>query len=392
MMARCDPASGCPLHADGPDALASGDARWPVVEGIPFLRAGREDLARRALAAIDAGDRPAALIALLADQDDFAPTPDPDSDAIGRVVDAVDAGGINLREAMAGLGFGPVAHYFAHRTSTPTYLSGLNLLDRAGVAVDLALEIACGIGQFLRELNARDVPTAGVDVVFAKLWLARRFVVGPDVDLICADICKGMPIQPEGRVLAFCHDAFYFLPDKEAVAGSLRRIAARGGRVLIGHAHNARFDHGGVSGTPRTPEGYAELFPDADLFDDAELARCFLGAGPAPIRAPGELAGVEAVALAWPGGGRGEWLDFAGPPAGTSLRLNPLLGVGPEGKLRPEWPDDRFAREYISATYLIGEPMPSAATLAAGLAGDLDDPEVDRLARVRVLVDLPERW
>ena len=31
--------------------------RWPVVDGIPFLRHGREELAAEALNRLDAGDR-----------------------------------------------------------------------------------------------------------------------------------------------------------------------------------------------------------------------------------------------------------------------------------------------------------------------------------------------
>ncbi len=71
------PLTGEPLRADGQHSLADGARRWPVVDGIPYLRVGREDLADEALAALDAGDRDAALAVLLADQDDWARTPPP---------------------------------------------------------------------------------------------------------------------------------------------------------------------------------------------------------------------------------------------------------------------------------------------------------------------------
>jgi hypothetical protein len=45
--------------------------RWPVVDGIPFLRAGRRELAEAALGHLDAGEGEAALALLLADQDDW---------------------------------------------------------------------------------------------------------------------------------------------------------------------------------------------------------------------------------------------------------------------------------------------------------------------------------
>ncbi len=389
-----DPTSRRPLRADRPWSLTDGEARWPVVEGIPFLRPGRDDLRRSALDRLDAGNPRAALGLLLADQDDFARIAPPDPPALARLIDAVEDGSATLRDAMAALHFGPVADYFAYRWSSPTYLSGLALLDRHARGGSTVLEVACGIGHYLRDLAARGRPCLGLDVVFAKLWLARRFVVPPEVPLICGDASRGLPVGPiEASAVAFCHDAFYFLPAKGRVIEALLGAVGEGGTILIGHAHNSAFDHGGVAGEPRTPDEYAAFLPGCDLFDDAELARSAWSRTPAPARPPGELAAVEAVAMAWPGGegARDRAPCLTRPIPGARLRLNPLL-VDEDGTLRPAWPSPRFEAEYAAASpYLFGEPTPSAEVLAKASRGELD-PEVARLATRRILLDLPERW
>ena len=396
-----DPEGGSLLSRDSPHSLAGeGRSRWPIVAGIPFLRTGRDALRETALAALDAGDERSALIALLADQDDYARTPPADPAALDRLVTAVDDGSASLRDAMAGLNFGPVADYFAHRPSTPTYLSGLALLGLhlpGGAAV---VEVACGIGHFLRELAIRGVPALGLDVVFAKLWLARRFVVPAGVDLICGDAVAGWPLgRASGSVVAFCHDAFYFLPDKSGVIASFRRTIGEEGRILIGHAHNSGFDHRGVAGEPLRPEEYAGLLPGSVLYDDAELAESAWGDRSATAREPAELSRVEAVALAWDPSGRlsddhCDWppCDILTVPADRVLTLNPLLEER-DGLLTPRWPSPGFEAEYAAGSgYLFGEPVPRFPTPRRPDSGAEGREERDRLARRRILLDLPERW
>ncbi len=397
------PDSGLPLRRDQPWSLSDGRTRWPVVEGIPFLRVNRDSLRLETLAALDSGDGRRALSILLADQDDYARIAPPDEESRRELIEAVGSSRATLRDAMAALRFGPVADYFAYRWSSPTYLSGLALLDRFGGDDDSGpvVEVACGIGHYLRDLSLRGRRCAGVDVVFGKLWLARRFVVPGGVPLVCGDVAAGFPLGPiASGVVAFCDDAFYFLPEKPKVIASLRRLVGEGGRILIGHAHNRDFDHGGVSGEPKTPEEYASLLPGCSLLDDAELARSAWSDAEAPERSADDLAGVEAVAMAWSASGghllRGSDQQLLlEPPCGASLRINPLL-VEREGMLEPRWPSSRFEAEYASASgYLVGERVPDPSTLEAarvGAVGRGSNPEVDRLARRRILLDLPEGW
>ena len=64
------PITGGRLEADTRHSLADGnDERWPVIDGIPYLRTGRDSLRREALDHLDRGDREGALVLLLGDQD-----------------------------------------------------------------------------------------------------------------------------------------------------------------------------------------------------------------------------------------------------------------------------------------------------------------------------------
>ncbi len=433
------PGSGRPLHADTPHSLSDGRDRWPMADGIPYLRAGKPELSRAALAALDGGDRAGALTLLLQDQDEWARAAPPTPEATRAVVEGVGARAMTLREAMATLAYGPVAHYFAHRWSAPTFLSALGLLEAHWTDPPLVLEVACGLGQVLRELSLHGVPVAGTDVVFSKLWLARHFLL-PDAPLACADIAEGAPAAPVEGATLLCHDAFYFLPEQERVADAMRAFVGGTGTVLVGHAHNRLVDQRGVAGRPRTPAEYQRMFPGARLYDDAELARSS-SAAPRDVT---DLETAEAISLAWrqthtfefesarssqdiplpprrrgstvfePGsrdtGGKEQWTPaFAGetgmggtgeaakpplslriPPPNRPLRLNPLL-TEQGGKLHPAWPTPAFAAEYADAPYLEAAP-PSADLLARAARFGTQDPEVARLAANRILLDLPEGW
>ena len=368
------PISGAPLRADTPHSLSSGDERWPVIEAIPFLRADRQALAQAALAALDSGRPEDALVALLADQDNWARSPAADEASRRRLVSEAEA--LTFRDAMDLLAFGPVGTYFAHRWSDPTFLSGLALAEAHGVEGSV-FELACGAGHFLREFARVGTEAAGGDIVFAKLWLARRFVA-PAARLICFDAAEPWPFVDGAFQTLFCHDAFYFLPSKPHVAAEMQRVAAR---ILVGHAHNALVDNLSA-GEPMAPEGYAALFPGATLFDDRELTAALVGSR-APVPVTGQaLAAVPAVS----------WSQGAGPPRpvrggiavpdeGRPLRRNPIYLND-----RVAWPSPRYEAEYGP---LVTYPLRAEGPLVA-VAGS--DSAIDDLARRRVLLDLPAAW
>jgi len=376
--ALSSPVSGQALRADTPHSLAAGPERWPVVADIPFLRADRRTLADMALAALDAGDAQHALVLLLGDQDNWARTPPPSEADRGTLVR--EAGALTFRAAMDRLAFGAVGTYFAHRWSDPTFLSGLALAEAHWNAPACVFELACGAGHYLREFARVAPAVAGADIVFAKLWLARRYLA-PGARLVCFDAAAPWPLASGFADLVFCHDAFYFLPEKPHVAAEMLRVAGAGGRVLVGHAHNALVDNLSA-GEPLEPAAYATLFGTPLLYDDRELTLALVEAR-APV--PGTAATVAdapAVALATGAAGpRPVSGGLAMPPVGATLRRNPLY-AGP----MIHWPSERYEREYGPlATYPMQADAPEHAVAGA-------DPATDQLARRRVLLDLPQRW
>jgi SAM-dependent methyltransferase len=358
------PVSGRALIADTPHSLAAPGERWPVVDGIPYLRVGSEGLVASALDHLDAGCPDDALITLLSDQDAWWTGPATDLRDLKRLARERDT--LTLRDAMALLKLGPVADYFAYRWSDPTYLAGLALLEAHWRAPRSAFELACGIGHYLRELGRRGVACVGADVVFAKCWLAKHWVA-PEAEYIVFDAAARWPIAGATFDLVQCHDAFYFLPRQDIVAARLREAVAAGGVLAVSHLHNSGVQDG-AKGPARPAAEWAQLFPDATVYDERSLLAALVAADVPDACGWRDDATVEAWSVVEGGGAaRPVAGGLALPPPRAALRRNPLLGE--EG---PRWPSDRYRDEYAAAcpwTRAGGEP-----------------------ARTRRLVDLPERW
>ena len=233
-------------------------------------------------------------------------------------------------------------------------------------------------GHYLRAFAPHAEGVTGGDLVFAKLWLARHFIA-PSAELVCFDAAAPWPILDGSADLLFCHDAFYFLPEKQQVAREMQRVAPV---VLVGHAHNALVETLS-SGEPLDPRGLcgpvpgfrAVRRPRADAGVDRGASsrwqrgpRRALADAPAVTLASGAMTGVAAGRL-------------TAPAPGVRLRRNPLYSGG-----RVAWPSDRYRVEYGGlATYPAVTDAPEAALAGANGA-------VDVMARDRVLLDLPERW
>ena len=374
------PLSGRPLAADTPHSLAGRDGeRWPVVDGIAYLRTGRQELVAAVLALLDEGRPAEALSRLLADQDDWWHGETADPAQIARLV--ADRASLGFREALTLIGFGRVGDYFAHRWSDPTYLAGLALLEAHWNAPDRVFELACGTGAYLRELSLRGIACSGGDVVFAKLWLARHWVVEPEVELVCFDAASPWPIVGRQHDLVLCHDAFYFLEPKADIATRLREATAPTGLLALAHVHNAERANLS-SGAAVTVKELARLFPGATFYDDCELTQALAEARAPVPQSPDALRDVEAISLMKGDAGAPRLVraGLALPLAGAALRKNPLYGD--DGIIR--WPSERYRDEYAThATY----PMHSSAPRAARR-----DTDTETSARRRELVDLPERW
>lgn len=369
----CSPVTGGGLTADTATTLSDGHHRWPVVDGIPYLRAGRDALRDRAVAALDAGEPDEAAVALFADQDDWWDEAPPSPDARRRALAAT-----TLREAVERLGLGRVGDYFLHRDHDPSGLAVLGLTAAHPPAGRGVLDLACGAGHLLRHLalhGHRDL--VGLDVVFAKLWLARRFVLPrPDAaTLVCADLTAPWPVATTGspRWVAL-HDALYFFDDPADLVAAAVERAGPGGAVLAAHCHHV--DHPlGQAGHPRSAPGWSALLPGATTYAEEELTSAVLEHR-APVAAGvDELGDTEAVALALDDRSGGFDAALLDPPTDAALAVNPLY----VDRVR-RWPSERWAAEYgaRAATYL-PEVLPAERS-----------PVQDR--HRRLLVALPERW
>jgi SAM-dependent methyltransferase len=339
------PETGVGLRADTGHSLTDGTTRWPVLEGIPYLRAGREDVRDGALAALDAGRVPDAAAVLLADNDDWWDQPPPPGEQLRAVL-----GATTLREAVAGLGLGRVGDYFLHRDHDPSGLAVLALTAAHPPARRPVLDLACGAGHLLRRLAQHgEGDLTGVDVV-------------------CADLAHPWPLPVRAQTYVAAHDVLYFLDDPAAVLATAARHAGDGGAVVAAHCHNT-----GQPGHPRPPEAWAALLPGALTYGEEELTSAALERRlPRPADA-GDLGDTEAVAVAREAAPTPDpaLLD---PVPDAVLRPNPLY----VGAVR-RWPNDVWGAEYgpRAATYLPErwpDPLPADAT-----------------AR-RLVVDLPERW
>ena len=326
------PHNGNLLTQYAPNLLSDGELLWPVMNGIAYLRP-KHSVREAAVALLQQDQSQEALVILLQDQDPFAPLPPPDADTLRELLNDPT---INLRTALQMLNYGPVADYFAYRWATPTFLSGLALLQLTAQVQRPVVEIACGMGHFLRTLEANGITTVGVDLVFSKLWLARRYL---DVQgtLVCGDT-HVLPLRSQQPSTVFCHDAFYFFEDKEAVLTGLRTLAA-GGPLALGHVHTDAIDHG-VAGTLRSAEAYSQMADaSASFYNDQQLTTAWLTKQMPPAQTPNELNQAEAIA--WIEGKINPQLFPLDRPA-SSLSRNPLLG--PDGTM--QWPTERFRNEY----------------------------------------------
>jgi len=324
-----------PLQHAGPHLLSDGENEFPFLENIPYLR-DKPTFRLESVNHIKDGNHKAALKVLLKDQDDFAPIPPPENDALDQILDK----NTSFLKTMRLLNYGPVTEYFAHRTTAPTFLSGLALLQLGASKNVPVTEVACGAGHFLRSLEANGYQTTGIDLVFSKLWLARRFMQVRGA-LICADSMAKPIFESKSPNTVLCHDAFYFFKNKKKVIENLRALAA-GGSVLIGHVHTNAIDHG-VSGHPISEEEYRKMASEKAVFyGDKELVNFWLYSEEEHTIKP--LIPGENPVVSWienpPDEINAPLLAFAG-----ELHLNPMLSEKNNG-LKVTWPTPGYHKEY----------------------------------------------
>lgn len=376
------PTTGRPLHKVDPFILSDGEEFWPCIDGIPFLRVGRDALRESVLSAIRDGNPLDALAMLLTDRKDDT-IPPANLEAARRV-----AGGVaTVGEAMSGLGYGAMAPYMYHRWCLPTYLSGLALLEAHAPQGARLFEVGCGMGHFLRSWIDNSGPAIGSDLVFSHLWLARRFVA-PLANLVCFDANNSFPLDSQCADVSFSQDTFHYFRRKEHVLSEMRRVSSMG-IVILGHVHNAKRDNFSA-GLPLELDCYTACVRPSVVYDDEALTNAALTGVPAkPAQPVLELREAQAFAFAC-----GEVSGLSTPRLtfpryGTVLQLNPLITQ--KGLM---WPSVRFEQEFASGwNYWKDMRYPPKRVVDAARAGMAGiDPECDWYIRRRVVLDLPEGW
>jgi uncharacterized protein YbaR (Trm112 family) len=371
---------------------------FPIVSGIPVLhlqtpattardqiQAGRPDLARRTMFGLDDEQLAARFEAVAASQS------------------------ATYRELVEALGPGFEGGYFLYRFSDPTYVVAEavvravagTVLKNGGRAVD----ICGGSGHLTRTLvGLSSQPPVLADLYFAKVWLARRFTV-PGCEPVCCDGNAPLPFSRGAFRFAMCSDAFQYIWTKRQLVGEMARLIdgpGEPGAVLISHTHNER-QWSPSHGQPLSPEGYRELFETLEprVFGEAGLLADIVRGGPLDLarRDPAEVLdqdpALTIVATSRADVFRPHPLQTAVERRGE-LRINPLYAVEADGDhlhLRLRFPSEDYEQEYgACCRQYLPETLVLDRAAAHALGGGNIPPDLEDLARRRVILDLPAHY
>jgi uncharacterized protein YbaR (Trm112 family)/SAM-dependent methyltransferase len=401
----CCPFCGDGLQVDAGACLAEdGDevrhgilfcqcCAYPVVDGIPYLRAG--SLARKALQLLKEQQPSAARFCLLG----------LDEPRVAQFQRQSTSGPMTFSRALRLLSPTDEGCYFLYRFSDPTYLVSETILrtldSRLGEDAGTVLDLGGGTGHFSRCLHglncARDVVLA--DLEFWKLWLAREFVA-PACQAVCCDANAPLPFARRRFSLAFCSDAMNYIWQRRLAVSELCRLLTDRGAVLVTHMHNALCANPSA-GMPLTPAGYhalfetlpVRLFPESPVLDAAlEQAPLDLASAvsPAALAAEPSLFALATQRLDL----FRKYPQVAAPRPGP-LRMNPLYRLaqtGPPQIWRRQFPSAAYEAEYAAAKRYLPERFELSTAQVHHLETGRPDASLDDLVFRRVLLALPERY
>ena len=368
---------------------------FPVVDGIPVMhlagasaaaaehvRAGRPDLARNAMFALDDARR---------------------ADQFGAVAASATT---TYRDVVDALGPEFEGGYFLYRFSDPTYVVA-NAVVRAVAGTVLksggrAIDVCGGSGHLTRSLlDLSTPPPVLADLYFSKIWLARRFTA-PGCEGVCCDGNASLPFARGAFRYAMCTDAFMYIWTKRQLVGEMARLIddGRDGAMLIGHTHNA-LTWSPSHGQALPPEGYRDLFETIEprLFAEASLFEDVVRGGPLDLGRRDTPDAIDTDAALTIVASRNaavfapHTLDAPAAPRGE-YRVNPLYAAVESGDrvtLRLRFPSGDYEDEYGACRrYLPDEVMVDRLALAGVGQGPLTD-ALAALVRQRVVLDLPKR-
>jgi len=378
---------------------------FAIIEGIPVMhlggastaarehvQSGRPDLARRAMFNLD-------------DESDAA-----HFDAVA------SSEASTYREVVEALGPNFEGGYFLYRFSDPTYIvADAVVRSVAGTVLKgggRAIDICGGSGHLTRSLLGLSAPAPVLaDLYFSKIWLARRFTA-PGCEGVCCDGNSPLPFARGAFRYAMCTDAFMYIWTKRQFVGEMARVIdirrddrrdhGGEGAMLIGHTHNERA-WSPSHGQPLAQEGYRDLFEEIEpcIFGEAGLFADVVNGGPLDLGRRDSTEAIDAdpaltiIASRNRDVFKPHRLEPLSGAARGELRLNPLYSPESRGDriaLHLSFPSEDYEQEYGGCRqYLPDEVVIDSRSLTALEEGRIT-PEVARLARRRVVLDLPKRY
>jgi uncharacterized protein YbaR (Trm112 family) len=361
------------LHLDGASTTARG-----------HVEAGRPDLARRAMFNLD------------------------DEAHAARFDEVASLDAATYRDVVDALGPTFEGGYFLYRFSDPTYIVADAVVRSVAGAVlrngGRAIDLCGGSGHLTRSLlDLSSPPPVLADLYFSKIWLARRFMA-PGCEGVSCDGNAPFPFARRAFRYAMCTDAFMYIWTKRQFVGEMTRLVddgGDGGAIVIGHTHNERV-WSPSHGQPLTQEGYRNLFETIEprIFGEAGLFADVVQGGPLDLNRRDPASVVDAdpaltiIASRNPDVFTPHRLDDSRTPRGE-YRINPLYAaeaMGDRTALRLGFPNEDYEQEYGACRqYLPEEVIVSSAALARLAEGRLA-PELEDLARRRVILELPKKY
>jgi SAM-dependent methyltransferase/uncharacterized protein YbaR (Trm112 family) len=381
--------------AHGTAILGCQCCAYPVVAGIPYLATGRT--AEEAMRCIGEGHHDRALFALLGlpeeKQEQFRT----------RLHDKRPA---TFRTWVQLLCPGPEGEYLFHRFSDPSYLCSRAVLRAVGqdslCFVGHVLDVCGGTGHLTRTLCdlAGTEQIILADLSFAKLWLARQFVV-PGGQAVCCNANEPLPFAPGRFSLVVCSDAFHYVWSRRLLACEMIRLLDEQGTIILPHLHNLLADNCSA-GMPLAPADYRNLFQGLHtrLFKESRVLDSLLEGQDMDFSAdPADEELHEEPALVLMATRRGDlFRAYEHPraaPGGRPLARNPLYSAIPTAngeRWELEFPSAGYEFEFASCKrYLPTTISVTSAELDSLRTGELDG-RLKRLAEQQVLLDLPERY
>lgn len=260
--------------------------------------------------------------------------------------------------------------YFRYRFSDPSYVASCAFL--APSTEGPVLDLCCGTGHVARALFRKlpDAAVVGLDLNFALLFLARRFVV-PEATLVCADATGRLPFRDGAFAAAVCVDAFYFLRDRARAAAELLRVTR--GPILVAHLQDPVFQGPSVQ-PPLSAAEVLRLFRGRSprLYSERRILERFLADRVLDLSGP-EPREDETVSLT----------------AGVEPRVYPDADFFTGGRSINPLYEVRQAGNALALALRRPHPFLPAALRIEHRQVAEGDPE---LARKFVLLDLPPRY